>query len=132
MGYDGVMKKRKRVNWKPGLGETAKVLPPYYPYEITDVIRRASDAAASQMVGVTPGALFQVTRPILRSTPYPDRVAPPFPYLLRLHGADDWIMHYYHHRVACRPGDMVVYLGEVRVEEGATFDTIRQIGRAHV
>lgn len=115
--------KKRRVNWKPGVDVGAdKTLAPYFPIDVRHY--GISDPTSNEkFIGVKPGSLFRIVKPLEVLPAYPQRESPPHPYLTRFD------TRYPRFSKVAGPGDIAVYMGEIRVPEGQDADHVRRVLR---
>lgn len=116
---------KKRVIWKKGEESIKKGPLPFFPAGDLPPETIISDDGA-RMAKVQPGALFAVVNNLGLLPTYPGRSLPPHPYLVNEAPASSWSRRYPSAAVA---GDLLVYMGEVRVPEGPTTETVRRMVR---
>lgn len=115
---------KKRVIWKKGEESIKKGLPPFFPAVAWSESARSDDLA--QMAGTQPGALFCVISNLELLPNYPERSSPPHPYLIN---EMPRVLGRLKYPMMAATGDLLVYMGEVRVPEGPTTETARRMVR---
>lgn len=113
---------KKRVIWKKGEESIKKGPLPFFPaVDLPSETIISVDLA--RMAKVQPGALFAVVNSLGLLPTYPGRSLPPHPYLV------NEAHHWRRYPIEAVAGDLLVYMGEVRVPEGPTTETVRRMVR---
>lgn len=111
--------RRKKVKWTDGTTGANRRRFPFFPYGAP----RRPDTNPDDVPdggAAPPGALFIATKHLMQLPDNPDHEPPPMPYL---------VPSPYPNRAIVAPGEILVYLGELRVEEGPAWDSMRRVLR---
>ena len=116
---------KKRVTWKKGEGPIKQQLLPFLPMIIVDT-QQNLHTINDVMGKIQLGTMFYVVSILEQMPDYPGRSLPPYSYLIN--EASQFGPTRRYPKVA-DVGDIIVYMGEIRVAEGSSISTVRQVLR---
>ncbi len=116
-----MQKSRKRVTWKKGEKPIKQQLLPFFPdIDMQQNMQQINDL----MGGAQLGAMFTVISNLGKMPDFHGRSLPPHSYLIN----EEFQYGVGYPKVA-NAGDLIVYMGEIRVAEGRSIKSVRQMVR---